>query len=262
MTSDITIKIKASELTKYKEYAKDLLGIKMKYLKIKLRYKYDEQRSLANFNYKADKELWLIERECKKLNFNIAKLNEKQKIEIGFLLNCDYLRHLHNEVKELLEFIENDTVLLNGSQNCQFLELFGKPTTKEELKKGLSKLLIKLKQEFNPNLPKELHQEINDGIKLAKELHEILLKDWDLHINPLDLGIDNRKYISRKLNSRILIETLGKLEPGNKAKVPALPPARNTNHTTQNVSQSSQGNGVVRSTISTSNQKEKTLIKK
>ena len=262
MTSDITTKIKVSELTKYKEYAKELLDLKIKDLKIKLRYKFDEKRSLANFNYKADKELWLIERECKKLDYNIAKLDEKQKIEIGFLINCDYLRHLHKEVKELQEFIGDNTVLLNGSQDCQFLELFGRPTTRGELKEGLSNLIVKLRQGYRPNLPRELHQEINDGIKLAKELHDILLKDWDLHINPLDLGIDNRKYISRKLNSRILIETLGKLEPGNKVKVPALPPAMNTKHTIQKEHQSSRRNGVAKSAISTSNQKERTLIKK
>ena len=145
---------------------------------------------------------------------------------------------------------------MNGSQNCQYLELFGKPTTRKELKEGLSKLIVKLRQGFRPGLSKELHQEINDGIKLAKELHKILLKDWDKHINPLDLGVDNRNYyLDRKLNSRILIETLGKLEPGSKAEVLALPPATNT-------SQSYQANGVVRGAVSTSNQKEKTLIKK
>lgn len=254
MTPDITTKIKASELNKYKQYAKQLLDLKIKDLKTKLKCKFDKQRSLNNFNYKADKELWLIERECKKLDYNIAKLNEQQKIEIGFLINCDYLRHLHKEVKELQEFIGDNTVLLNGSQNCQFLELFGKPTTREELKEGLSKLSIKLRHGFNPNLPRERHQEINDGIQKAKELHKILLKDWDLYINPLDLGIDNRKYIDRKLNSRILIETLGKLEPGNKAKVPALPPAQNTPRSSRTSS--------VRNAASTSNKKEKTLIKK
>lgn len=263
MTSDITIKIKASELTKYKQYAKELLDLKIKDLKIKLKHKFDEKKSLRNFNYKADKELWLIERECKKLGFNIAKLDDKQKIEIGFVINCDYLRHLHKEVKELQEFIEDDTIILNGSQDCQFLELFGKPKTKEELKEGLSKLIVKLRQGFSPNLPKESHQEINDGIQKAKELHDILLKDWDIHINPLDLGIDNRKYIGRKLNSRILIETLGKLKPGNKAKVTAaLPPARNINHTTHNTSQSSQRNRVRDATYTSNQKEEKTLIKK
>lgn len=255
MTSDITTKIKVSELTKYKEYAKELLNLKIKDLKNKLKHKFDEKRSLANFNYKADKELWLIERECNKLDYNIAKLDEKQKIEIGFLINCDYLRHLHKEVKELQEFIGDNTVLLNSSHNCQFLELFGKPTTREELNEGLSELIVKLRQGFRPDLSKELHKEINDGIKLAKELHDILLKNWDKHINPLDLGVDNRKYIGRKLNSRILIETLGKLKPGNKTKVPALPPATNT-------SQSPQANGVVRRAVTTNNQKEKTLVKK
>lgn len=262
MTSDLTIKISITELNQYKQYARELLDLKIKDLKIKLKHKFDERKSLRTFNYKAEKELWLIERECKRLNYNIAKLDEKQKIEIGFIINCDYLRHLHREVKELQKFIGDETVILNGSQDCQFLELFGKPITKEELKVGLSRLIIKLREGFYPDIPQEHHQEIINGIKLAKELHDILLKDWDLHINPLDLGIDNRKYIGRKLNSRILIETLGKLKPGNKTKVPAaLPPARNINHTIQNISQSSQRNHV-RGAASTSNQKEKTLVKK
>ncbi|MGV2830436.1 hypothetical protein [Myxosarcina sp. GI1(2024)] len=262
MTSDKTIKIKASELNKYKEYAKELLDLKIKDLKIKLKYKFDEQKSLKNFNYKADKELWLIERECEKLNYNIAKLDDKQKIEIGFLINCDYLRYLHKEIKELQDFIGDDTIILNGSQDCQYLELFGKPTTKEELKTGFSNLKVKLRQGFNPNLSRERHQEINDGIQMAKELYEILLKDWNIHINPFDLGIDNRKYLGIELKSHILIETLGKSEPGDKTKVSALPPAWNINHTPQNTSQFSQENGVVKSAISTINQKEKTLVKK
>lgn len=214
---------KEKKFSKLENYAKDYIRSLISQLNSLVQYKkYDKKVWLEQYERIANKNTKngnaRIDRLAKDLDFNVRNLSIEEKGEIGFHLYCDYLRSIAHKIEAVKKDVNCRLCYRNDFRTGEVLALFGNPGTKEGLEAAYKSNLSILKNKLaslNESLVKEQAELLKANINADIEAHQIAVKglknlydtldsQWELKVNPLDPGVDDRKLKDKPVKSKIL----------------------------------------------------------